>query len=1494
MLPVIFIIIRDTTLKHFLFTWILFFACCGTAHAQLRINEFSASNSGNIIDPDFGNSADWIELFNSGDTPVNLNGYSITDNFGDPLKWKFTSDFIIEPESYLLIWCDGMETGLHTSFKLAAEGEQLALMDADGSVVDSISYGAQESNISMGRVCDGCPDWVFFSEATPGSSNIGVNYKGLVQNEPYFFPLGGIFKSSVQVEIRNLFEGEVRYTTDGSEPSINSMLYTGPISLDSTTILRARILKDSETKPGKISTHSYFIDNRGEIGQLPVVSLVSEPTNFWDPAIGIYVQNFKPEWEIPVNIELFENDGSDRAGFNLPAGTKVNGLYSWQLPQKMLGIYFRKRYGAGSLDYPLFFDKKATKYDSFALRASGNDWSKTLFRDGMLQNATLYNTGLDAQGYRPCVVYINGRYMGIHNIRSKVDADFIVNEQLEEGTNIDMIENEKTIEEGSLTAYNQFKSIYSNDLTIPQNYEIVAEHMDIPLFMDYMATELYGGNSSIGHNVMAWKPLDFGKWKWIPVDLDRCMFDPDANLMSLFLGKTVYPFPALMKNSTFARDFGLKVADHLMTTFNPQRMSAFIDSYADRIRDELPRHIQRWAGTSSSYGDPIPSVVYWERSMAQMKTFAFQRPAVVLDNLQNYGTNSSLPLSIGVRPAGSATATINGLRIPQASVSGDYPANATLQLSAMPAIGASFKGWKVLTDTLLIPKGDIWKYFDRGNGLSGEWKNTAFDDSAWLEGAAELGYGDGDEATRVSYGSSSSNKYITTYFRKKIQLSKVSQLDLYRLSIKMDDGALIYINGREAGRINLPAGEVGYSTLAAASVPNATIYQHLNIPSDYFKEGDNTIAVEIHQNAANSSDISFNLELRAGRIPNDFLSTANRVELPMSQARSVLAISEDQGLCMLPDTISDELILSADCSPYYSRGNVLITKTGRLTSAPGVEIRMAENASISIEGALQLRGTAKQPITIVAAQQSWGALVARNATDTLVLEHVTLKNASRGTNPTTENAAISLFYSKARFNYLDITDVHHNPILAKYSDVTLLNSLLHSKVTGDLINVKYGKGYIANCIFRGNTMPDTDAIDYDDVEGGVIRNSLFHDFQGFNSDAIDIGEQAKHIRIDSIFIYNITDKGISVGQQSSVNITNAYFVNCNLGIAAKDSTQVWGDRLTFYGTNTPVAAYEKNIGSAGGNVVITRSVLSNANEKAFELDDKSRLRFEASYTDSGFLPDSLLNFTGDPLFQSPNTLNFKLKANSPLLSGNQQIAGANFTPLFDLPAMPVISALYTGDADAQDAEFIFIENPGDKEVDVSGYTFTEGIEVTLPTPTLLAPGERLTLTNLPEDPFWDNQTHQRLIGYTSGRLNNSGEKLTFTTPSGIIVDQVQYLTVEPWPPYRNAPSMALKLKNLNLDNHFGYNWELVEKQAVVTGNSVLKPEIGFYPNPARDYLHIDKNTTGSLQVRIYTLVGHCVWASELHESGSIDISRLATGVYLIQLGTSTQRLIIRR
>ena len=86
--------------------------------------------------------------------------------------------------------------------------------------------------------------------------------------------------------------------------------------------------------------------------------MATAPENFWDPDKGIYVQDYKPSWEIPVNVELFENDGSDRAAFNERTGVKVNGLYSWKLPQKMLGVYFKKQYGAGNLDYPLLRQRK--------------------------------------------------------------------------------------------------------------------------------------------------------------------------------------------------------------------------------------------------------------------------------------------------------------------------------------------------------------------------------------------------------------------------------------------------------------------------------------------------------------------------------------------------------------------------------------------------------------------------------------------------------------------------------------------------------------------------------------------------------------------------------------------------------------------------------------------------------------------------------------------------------------------------------------------------------------------------------------------------------------------------------------------------------------------------------------------------------------------------------------------------------------------------------
>lgn len=166
-------------------------------------------------------------------------------------------------------------------------------------------------------------------------------------------------------------------------------------------------------------------------------------------------------------------------------------------------------------------------------------------------------------------------------------------------------------------------------------------------------------------------------------------------------------------------------------------------------------------------------------------------------------------------------------------------------------------------DKPLIAAGGNWKYLDNGTDQGTAWQDAAFNDAAWAAGNAELGYGDGDEATTVSYGTNASNKYVTTYFRKTVNINSLNGFNAVKLRLLCDDGAVVYVNGIEAYRYNMPAGAVGYNTYAAAAIDGTaeTTYQEALLSKNLFASGNNTIAVEVHQANATSSDISFNLEL---------------------------------------------------------------------------------------------------------------------------------------------------------------------------------------------------------------------------------------------------------------------------------------------------------------------------------------------------------------------------------------------------------------------------------------------------------------------------------------------------------------------------------------------------------------------------------------------------------------------------------------------------------
>lgn len=166
-------------------------------------------------------------------------------------------------------------------------------------------------------------------------------------------------------------------------------------------------------------------------------------------------------------------------------------------------------------------------------------------------------------------------------------------------------------------------------------------------------------------------------------------------------------------------------------------------------------------------------------------------------------------------------------------------------------------------DVVLVPLGATWKYLDNGSNQGSAWRASGFNDAGWASGPAELGYGEGDEATVVSYGPNANNKYITTYFRRTFNLPNASEYQGFLLELLRDDGVIVWVNGVEAMRNNMLEGTVAYNSIAyknVGGVDEIRRYEQL-LPPSLFVSGNNTIAVEMHQDNGQSSDVSFDLRL---------------------------------------------------------------------------------------------------------------------------------------------------------------------------------------------------------------------------------------------------------------------------------------------------------------------------------------------------------------------------------------------------------------------------------------------------------------------------------------------------------------------------------------------------------------------------------------------------------------------------------------------------------
>ncbi len=591
---------------------------------------------------------DWVEIYNGSGSSTQLAGYGLTDDTAKPLKWKFP-DVTLGAGEYLIVYCSGLNTtsgsALHTNFRLSAAGETLALYDSSEQLLDSICAGGIPSDMSFGRIV-GNKGFFYFQTPSPGGVNSGGAY-GFAQS-PLIELTGGSYRGEQTVTLSTTEQGaEIYYSTDGSVPTQNSTKYTGPITILETTALRARAFK-ADLLGSKTATATYLIDAPHT---LPVVSLVTDPDNLFSTSYGIYVigqgednpsanypgANFWNDWERDVHFEYIQEDGE--LGVSFDGGIKLFGAYSRMKSQKGFSIWARSRYGTETIQYPFFDTRPYTEYKSIVLRAGGQDCTQSKIRDIVITDLVREYSNMEVAAYKTCVVYINGDYWGIYNIREKINKYMIAqHNDIADPESIDLLFGNGRVMVGDATDYNNMiEYITNNDITDPNVYARVCDWMDVENFMDWIICEAWTNNADLG-NIKFWRSQgEDGKWRWIFYDFCWGMYNPemdgiarmtDPDGMGAGHSVSTVLIRTLLKNATFKQQFLQRCALHFNTTFAPDRVQAKINECVALIEDEIGRDRERWdSGTAES----------WKNlQIAKMESFAKVRSGYMIYFVRRY------------------------------------------------------------------------------------------------------------------------------------------------------------------------------------------------------------------------------------------------------------------------------------------------------------------------------------------------------------------------------------------------------------------------------------------------------------------------------------------------------------------------------------------------------------------------------------------------------------------------------------------------------------------------------------------------------------------------------------------------------------------------------------------------------------------------------------------------------------------------------------------
>ena len=941
------------------------FGWVGANAQSLIVNEVMVGNVDVKIDLSY-NYGGWVELYNPTEASINLGNYYVSDDPNNLKKHQLPKNFgSIGAGRFRTLWFDHYDTGTlysnnaskQVGFKLDADGGMLYISNPDGELIVEQSYPPSIPRVSYARTTDGGDVWRYTSTPTVAATNVGSSFADERLAAPQVNHDATVFRDPFTVHVTIPEGAKLRYTTDGSTPTLSngSTSTTGNFDISKKNyVFRFCLFKDGYL-PSPVVTRTYIYNDRDYY--LPIVSVVTNQDNLYDNTIGAYTDgtngcngnnkqnsNKNRGWERPVNFELIMPDASGEysvMAVNQEMDFEVNGGWSRHFsPASSFKLKSDKRYeGANFIDFPIFDSKPYIKNKAIVVRNGGNDNNCRIMDAAIHEILRSSGFYIDCQAWQPSHVFINGVYKFMFNIRETNNKLFAYSNYGIDTDEVDQFEINSVDgylqKIGDDVVFKQWLNLATQLAKDPENddlYRQICDIVDIDEYCNYMAAECYVGCNdwlTNSNNVKGFRSRNDGKFHLVFMDLDQGFAMNDM--------LTALPRSRGDGRYSTGRNFLIDIFLNMLTheTFKRQ----FIDAYCivagsifepERVNDLITRMAQTTEAALAFDGQsPWGSANSLIRKINDTNNRNTR-----INALRNYfGLGGGYEVSVRANIP-EAEISLNGQKIPTARLDGPLFGDAVLTTSA-PA-DYRFVGWKmdggVVNQTDIISLYDNWTYYDQGSLDGQDWMLPNYNTSKWKTGVAPLGYGSirgvsggVDFNTTLDYGPDSQNKRSAYYFRHQFTLDADPTDDQeIRLTFHVDDGCIIYLNGKEIKNYNMPEGDVSYSDYALTYVGNEAYSETITIEKSLLHAGTNTIAVEVHNNNATSSDLYWAVEL----------SMTEAVSSMIGETLDFASLSQASGTfnveaCYEP--IADESILAQqDNNPYapirineVSAGNTL-------------------------------------------------------------------------------------------------------------------------------------------------------------------------------------------------------------------------------------------------------------------------------------------------------------------------------------------------------------------------------------------------------------------------------------------------------------------------------------------------------------------------------------------------------------------------------------------